>query len=856
MLKPSMAAVLMRRAAPVLGVLLFMVAVAILHHELAEYRLDDVGAAIQSLPSSALWLALALTVISYLALTGYDALACRFIDCALPYRRIAFASFIGYVVSHNIGLSFLGGSAVRYRLYSAWGLSATQVAQVVTFIGVTLWLGFLVLTGAALVAEPVTLLSATGVPPAAAVAIGTLCLALPTSYLVWCAVRQAPLRWGTIELSLPSPRIAAYQIALSAVDWAVAASVLYVLVAPLTGVSFGRLLGAFLLAQVAGLASHVPAGLGVFEAALLLLLGPVASGAHVIGALLAYRAIYYLLPLVVGVLLLGGYEMLEHRAAVARATTTAGGIASKLAPQAFALSTFLGGVVLLVSGALPAAPDRLERLAETVPLPVLEISHFVGSLVGVALLLLARGLQQRLDAAYVLACVLLAAGAGISLLKGLDYEEAIILCVMLAALIPCRRSFYRRSSLLAETLTPAWTAAILLAASGVGWLLVFAYRHVQYSHDLWWQFELSADVSRSLRASVAAAVGLACVGSARLLRPARPAPAPPGPDEIVRVRQLLAASPAVSARLALLGDKTFLFNDAGTAFIMYGVIGRSWVAMGDPVGPPNEARELAWEFRALSDRHGGWTIFYEVSPGNLPLYLDLGLALLKLGEEARVALGTLTLEGGARKGLRQTHHRLERGGCRFEIVPPDGIAALLPELRAISDAWLGAKNVREKGFSLGFFEARYLCELPLAVVRQEGRLVAFANLWLGAEREEATIDLMRYLPDSPPGLMDYLFVELLLWAKAEGYRWFSLGMAPLSGLENRALAPLWSRLGALLFRHGEHFYNFQGLRAYKEKFDPVWSPRYLALPGGASVPPILANVAALISGGLKGVVTK
>ncbi len=115
---------------------------------------------------------------------------------------------------------------------------------------------------------------------------------------------------------------------------------------------------------------------------------------------------------------------------------------------------------------------------------------------------------------------------------------------------------------------------------------------------------------------------------------------------------------------------------------------------------------------------------------------------------------------------------------------------------------------------------------------------------------------MRYLPEAPHGIMEFLFIQLMLWGRREGYRWFSLGMVPLSGLEGHELAPFWNRLGAFIFRHGEHFYNFQGLRQYKEKFDPEWKPKYLASPGGLSIPLILTNIASLISGGMKGVVAK
>jgi phosphatidylglycerol lysyltransferase len=199
---------------------------------------------------------------------------------------------------------------------------------------------------------------------------------------------------------------------------------------------------------------------------------------------------------------------------------------------------------------------------------------------------------------------------------------------------------------------------------------------------------------------------------------------------------------------------------------------------------------------------------------------------------------------------------VEKEGCTFTVIPAEGIPALLPELRAISDAWLAEKDTREKGFSLGLSNPEYLKEFPAGVVRQADRIVAFTNLWLGAEKEELSPDLMRYLPEAPPGVMEYLFTQLMLWGKQEGYRWFNLGMAPFSGLENRALAPLWHRLGTFVFRHGEYFYNFQGLRQYKEKFDPVWEPKYLASPDGLALPRILTNLASLIAGGLKEIVTK
>jgi phosphatidylglycerol lysyltransferase len=184
------------------------------------------------------------------------------------------------------------------------------------------------------------------------------------------------------------------------------------------------------------------------------------------------------------------------------------------------------------------------------------------------------------------------------------------------------------------------------------------------------------------------------------------------------------------------------------------------------------------------------------------------------------------------------------------------VPGILPELRQISDEWLAAKATGEKGFSLGFFDDEYVSRYPVGVLERGGRIEAFANIWEGAEHIDASIDLMRYRTDAPRDAMQGLFVHLLLWARSEGYQRFRLGMAPLSGFEDSPVAPFWNRLGRALYRHGERIYSFQGLRAYKEKFSPVWEPQYLAYPGGLRLPLVLGDIAALISGGYRRIFLK
>ena len=180
----------------------------------------------------------------------------------------------------------------------------------------------------------------------------------------------------------------------------------------------------------------------------------------------------------------------------------------------------------------------------------------------------------------------------------------------------------------------------------------------------------------------------------------------------------------------------------------------------------------------------------------------------------------------------------------------------MDQLQAVSDNWLQEKAVGEKGFSMGFFDPGYVVRFPVAVIERQGRIQAFANVWPGPDKTELSVDLMRYHEDAPKGVMEGLFVHLLHWGKEQGYRWFVVGMAPLSGFERSPVAPLWTRLGSFLYEHGETFYNFQGLRAYKDKFNPIWEPHYLAYPGGLALPRILADVAALIAGGYRRILLK
>ncbi|MDT4761659.1 phosphatidylglycerol lysyltransferase domain-containing protein [Sphaerochaeta sp. PS] len=318
------------------------------------------------------------------------------------------------------------------------------------------------------------------------------------------------------------------------------------------------------------------------------------------------------------------------------------------------------------------------------------------------------------------------------------------------------------------------------------------------------------------------------------------------------ILSILAASPRSEANLALLGDKYFFFDEARTAFLMYGESGRSLVVMGDPVGREASFQNLVWSFYEKTRKQGARIVWYEISSAYLPVFIELGMHIFKIGEKALVDLASFSLEGGKAKNLRPPRNKLIKEGYTFSVLEPEKIEPYLDEIEAVSNRWLQEKNSKEKGFSLGYFSREYLRHFPCAVVMHEGKITAFSNLWTSGDKGELSVDLMRYRKEAPSGTMEYLFIEIMLWGKGQGYRFFNLGMAPMSGIEAGEGTPLWNKSVNFIFQNGEGIYNFQGLKAFKNKFNPEWEPQYIALPaslGNSMLPVIGADIALLVRRG-------
>lgn len=301
--------------------------------------------------------------------------------------------------------------------------------------------------------------------------------------------------------------------------------------------------------------------------------------------------------------------------------------------------------------------------------------------------------------------------------------------------------------------------------------------------------------------------------------------------------------------LAFTGDKRFFWSVSGKTFLMFAATGRAWIVMGEPIGRDDEKAPLAATFAETARNAHAWPAFFDVGAAFADEMSDHRFRAEKTGERAAVDLKVFSLSGRGKKDLRFARNLAHKNNCRFEVRPPGALGSLKPSLRRVSDAWLERRGGVEKSFSLGRFDPDDLARFCLALVYRGENIVAFSNIWTC--QNYATMDLMRYADNEPGGGMDYLFTELCLWAQAAGFSTLDLGLAPLAGLGEQESPSSVARLGGLVYARGERFYGFEGLRAYKDKFDPRWEPAYILAGNAWRAGAAAVAVASLTGGGVR-----
>ena len=294
-----------RFAAPAFAVAALALAGWLLHRQLQKYSLEEIGRSLGEIGLGDMALALGFAAGSYFCLTLSETLGVRYTGKRLPYRKIAFTSFVSLSLGHNIGFAALSSGTIRYRFYSSWGLTLGDVGRIVLLCGTTIGLGYATLAGAALIARPDLAADMLSLSEGLARLSGAALLLGVGVYLIiaWRA-DGAGFRIWRWRVAMPPLGIAALQVAIGSANTACVVGVLYTALSALTEVSYLAVVAVYVLASVAAIASHVPGGLGVLEAVVMSFSPAVST----FGALVAFRVAYFLIPLCLGSLLFAGSE--------------------------------------------------------------------------------------------------------------------------------------------------------------------------------------------------------------------------------------------------------------------------------------------------------------------------------------------------------------------------------------------------------------------------------------------------------------------------------------------------------------------------------------------------------------------
>lgn len=794
-----------------------------------EYR--QVRDALHRVDSSWLIVAVLLTIANFAVMGLYDVICLR--DTPVRRKERWWIGTLAFAWSNFLTLGPVAGPAVRFWLYRPLGVGFNTLRQAIVSIAVGYSSGLLLWIVFALLPLPLTwwsLFARVGLAFGAAFIAGRLAgkVQVWKRFPGW--VREMKVNWSALFM-------------LGGLDWVLTFSVFSACLRA-AGVELGleRLGRLYYLGQGVGVLSLIPGGLGSADVFWLASLGVVVGEAA--AGLVLFRAIYCLLPWSAATVLL-------LRRAVHSKVRWAG-------PARWFVSLIvrLSGCLMLISSATPSLADRMRTLSRVVSLVVLETSHVASAIFGLFLFVLARGLMKGYRYAYRTAMALLIGGAVGCLLKGLDYELAVIF-VLTAALLWTHAELFNLPSRAGGTaiaiLVPVTLAIFVFAAAGFA-----SYDGSEFSGTFWLvfshNFSHSAEAARFLR-TLGALLLFGLLIAVYLIMRIPHRYVPPSREDVDRALAL--HEKLGKGTLALMvgdRDKSILFlQDRG--FCLYRTVGRYMVVFADPTiesGMERQCLSVIFQRATELDRT---LVFYQISARWLPVLHDFGYSFFKLGEEAYLDLDQLSILEARNQAMRSALSRFQSDGYRFRVMPPAEVPAHLPELKTISDAWLRSKRIRERQFSIGSFDAEYLSNLPCAVITDRaGKLMAFANVLLGPSQEVFSVDLVRYTPHSPNDVRDMLLLMLFEWGKQQGFRTFYLGVAPVAAAVDVRQARLSERLVNMLFQDGEHWFDFKTIRLSKQKYDPRWVPRYIAYPSFWMMPQVILNIAALVAGGWRNVI--
>lgn len=511
-----------------------------------------------------------------------------------------------------------------------------------------------------------------------------------------------------------------------------------------------------------------------------------------------------------------------------------------------ALLLFALGLVGIFSALTPALPERMHLLSNYLPLQAIHASMAFSVCFGFLLLITAFYLMGGSRMAWWVALGLSLVALLVHLTKGFDYEEGILALTTLAVLIYQQKNYRVRSNL--NWIRHRW-ASVTIVLGSILVLTTLGFYELDHRHfgaDFTWLESINFALRNFVLLDGTGLKPLTLFGAEflgmvhllgglswlllayTLFQPLLFHFEVPAEERAKALELVARYGNSPLDYFKTYRDKQFYFTENEEAFVAYKNTARYALVLENPVAADEVAlQKSVREFDQFCQHKGLNSIYYRIPETSAALYRKMGKSLLALGEEAKVNLTTFSLEGKDHKALRNAVNKMEREGFSFVVHEAPLNKGFLQQLRAVSDEWLKMYERDEIGFSQGVFDENELKnQTILSIEDAEGKIFAFVNLIPGANHTETNFDLMRRTQDAPNGTMDFMFVKMLSYLKAQGYQYCNLGLVPMSGLQHPSNLP--ERLINLAYQRLPQFANYKSLRFFKEKFKPEWEMKYVA----------------------------
>ncbi|EKK20048.1 bifunctional lysylphosphatidylglycerol flippase/synthetase MprF [Fructilactobacillus florum] len=585
----------------------------------------------------------------------------------------------------------------------------------------------------------------------------------------------------------------------------------------------------FIAANVIGVVSMLPGGLGTFDGTMIIGLGLLGVSPTLATVwVLLYRIFYYFLPFAVGVFLFA-QELLARVNHFLDDIPMS--IVQRSAQIIITIFMYFSGIMMILLATVPNVVLTNRLYLSLAPYTLYFLGQLSNVVIGCLLVGLARGVGSQVKKAFWPTVALLVFAIGNTLWKE-DFPKglAIFLFVIMVCLWFARKGMYR------ERLTYSWGALLTDAGIFIATFVIYVLVGLLMGNGRSVIKLTNAYLLPSQQVWIIGLIGFViaiCIlyGLYRYLSYSSPSKTAwlYQKFDAERVRTVINNFGGnEDSHLAFLRDKKLYFyqeDHQDQMVFMYRQKANKLIVMGEPFGNQEKLEAAIDQFMLDADNVDLTLVFYEVSESLTMLLHDKGFDFIKAGEEGYVNLKDFTLVGKRHRGERALMHKFSRDGYHFDILQPPFSENTLAKLRLISEEWLEGRE--EKGFSLGFFDDYYLNQAPIAVIHdQDDEIVAFANLMPTGDHQTTSIDLMRSGGTAPSGIMDAIFINLFNYSKEVGYQWFNLGMAPLANVGNSRFSFINEKIAHLIYEYGDAFYSFQGLRSYKQKYVDRWESKY------------------------------